>query len=109
MSKIFASLGFLRFSLLLLALLNTVIAFIYQWLMDKDEPATVFDSALALIPPVMAPLFIVVILFDYMMSRIRASDSEGETRAQFRMIARLELMVIVLTALYWIPFLISLG
>jgi hypothetical protein len=60
------------------------------------------------IAPVLAPLFIVVILFDYIMSRVRAADADGELRGLFVSIGRIELAVIGICLLFWVPYFIFL-
>ena len=55
----------------------------------------------------MAPLIIVVLLFDYIMSRVRAADAEGVERDRFARICRIELGMLLLTLLIWVPFFIT--
>ena len=52
----------------------------------------------------MAPLLAVVLLFDYIMSRVRAADATGFEHDRFVRIGRIELAVMVLTLLFWVPF-----
>ncbi len=106
--SLLSSIGFLRGSLLVLALINILIM-----LLAALFPATplidghsFWEILSTLIAPVMAPLLATVILFDYVMSRVRASDAEGELRSRFITISRIELSVIALSLLFWVPFFI---
>ena len=56
--------------------------------------------------PVLAPILVVVILFDYIMSRVRAADADGLLRTRFTRMARIDLLVMVVTLLFWIPYFI---
>ncbi len=75
---------------------------------NLDETASGWEIAAVYIAPVNAPIILVVVLFDYIMSRVRAADSSGETRAGFVLIARLELAMIALYLAYWVPYFVSL-
>jgi len=106
-----AALGFLRLSLFGLAILNLLLPAGY-WLAetfggDITEQSLVSIIA-TLIAPVVAPILVVVILFDYIMSRVRAADEQGELRAHYRAICRIELMLIGLMLACWIPFFVTL-
>ena len=108
----FASLGFLRLSLFMLAIINTLICFIGP-LFLSDASATATDSFWAaivtLVTPVLSLLLLVVIFFDYVMSKVRASDLQDDSRLRFIAISRIELLLIVIMLAYWIPFFMSLG
>ena len=101
-----ADLGFLRLGLLGLAILNTLIAAAYL-VASKGSDGLPGGEIVGVVASVMAPLFLVVIFFDYVMCRVRAADAEGEERRQFRLIGRIELAVIGVTLLYWVPFFYS--
>ena len=104
-----ASLGFLRQALLGTALFNMTLPILHA-LLDDGGTRSLWDIFATIIAPVMAVIFPVVILFDYVMSLVRAADAEGEQRAHFAAVGRIELAVIALTLLFWIPyFLILLG
>ena len=99
------SLGFLRVALLALALINILLM-----LIDVLVPVTTVTEGHSLwwivtnlVAPVLAPLLVVVLLFDYIMSRVRAADAEGELRSRFITISRIELSVIALSLLFWVP------
>jgi hypothetical protein len=104
--NLLSTLGFLRIGLFVLALLN-----ILPPLIDIMLPVTAstdghsFWSVLtSVITPVMAPLLMVVLLFDYLMSRMRAADATGSERASYVTIGRIELAVLGITLLFWVPF-----
>ena len=107
-----ASLGFLRLGLLGLAMLDVILPASYQLavaLVDKSLEQAVWAPIPNIVAPVMAPILIVVILFDYVMSRIRSADAqEGEQRAFYLLTGRIELLCIALMLAYWIPFFVLL-
>ena len=100
------SLGFLRVALLILALLNCLLplmAFLLPFEL-AGEKHSLWSVLINVVAPVNAPLLMVVILFDYIMSRVRAADSEGSERRQYIKIGRIELAVLGITLLIWIPY-----
>ena len=99
------SLGFLRISLLSLGILNSLI---------RPEPGTpIIHEGLAVIPtlvaPAAAPIIIMVILFDALMSKIRASDSSGEESKKFKTIMWIELAVVAFMVMAWLPYYMAIG
>ena len=110
---LYSSLGPLRIGLLLLALLNLLISAIH-WIGNEnfttnlDQTASLWEIAAVYIAPVNAPIILVVVLFDYIMSRVRAADASGEARVTFVKIARIELAMIWLYLIYWVPYFVSL-
>jgi hypothetical protein len=105
-NNLLRSLGFLRIALITLALLNCffpLIAITFPFLLEGDKHS--FWSVLTtIVAPVNAPLLMVVTLFDYIMSRVRAADSEGSERRHYTKIGRIELAVLGITLLVWIPY-----
>lgn len=96
----------MRQVLLGFALLNILLP-ILHWLgptATAGAERSLWEILATLIAPVMAPLLIVVILFDYVMSRVRAADAEGDEQARFAAIARLELAVIAMSLIFWGPY-----
>ena len=110
---LFSTLGPLRIGLLSIALVNLLVSAI-EWLGNDEFTTQLSDNpsfwevSAIYIAPVNAPIILVVVLFDYIMSRVRASDTTGAVQAQFKMIARIELAMIWLYLLYWVPYFISL-
>ena len=106
-----ASLGFLRLSLYGLAVLNMLIPACY-WLVETLTGSVIDQSLVSiiatLVTPVMAPILLVVILFDYIMSRIRVADEKGDLRAYYLLICRIELLLIGIMLAFWIPYFIML-
>ena len=106
-----ASLGFLRLSLYGLAVIDMALPACY-WLLETvtgsaiDQPLVSIIATL--VAPVMAPILLVVILFDYVMSRIRVADEQGDLRAYYLLICRVELLLIGIMLAYWIPYFIML-
>ncbi len=101
------SLGFLRIGLLVLALLNILLALIgmLPLFAAGGEERTIWTAIVTVVAPVMAPILVVGILFDYIMSRVRAADSTGSQRTLYVTIGRIELAVIAVSLLFWVPYL----
>ncbi len=102
---IFQSLGFLRISLLALGVINSFLS---------SKPGTPINhESLAVIPtlvaPAAAPIIIMVILFDVLMSKIRASDSSGEESKKFKTIMWTELAVVAFMVMAWLPYYLAIG
>ncbi len=102
---LFHQLGFLRISLLLLGILDTLIA---------PEPGTYavkhgIEVIPTLVAPAAAPIILMVILFDALMSKIRASDAQGVERKKFRHIMWTELAVVAFMLMGWLPYYLALG
>ena len=100
-----AALGPLRQALLGAALVNLLLPILHA-LLDDGGARSMWDIFATIIAPAMAVIFPVVILFDYVMSRVRAADAEGAVRDHFVVVGRIELAVIGITLLYWIPYLV---
>lgn len=110
---LFSKLGLLRVSLLTIALCNLLIS-AFEWIGNDDftlqlgDDPSLWQIAAIYIAPVNAPIILVVVFFDYLMSRIRAADSSGEEQARFVLISRIELAMIALYFAYWGPYFVSL-
>ena len=107
--RLLPTLGFLRSALLAFALLNLLppLAELLMAPASATGHGGMWAVISGIVAPVMAPLLAVVLLFDYIMSRVRAADAEGAERARFVRIGRIELAVIAITMLFWIPYFIS--
>ena len=106
-----ASLGFLRLSLLVLAITNTLISLIesiFGSQVSSSADHSVWSVYVTIIAPVLGLLFIVVVFFDFVMSRVRASDLQDDTRLRFLAISRIELLIIAFMLAYWVLFFVSL-
>ena len=101
------SLGFLRLALITLAIVNLLIPAVDLLLAPAAE-RSLWSLLAGVITPVMAPLLTVVLLFEYIMSRVRAADAEGEIRAYYQRVCRIELTVMIVTLIFWVPFFIDL-
>lgn len=104
------ALGFLRAAMLGLALINVLLPTVnlFMPLAASGNERNLWSVLATVISPVMAPLFAVGILFDYIMSRVRAADADGALRARFVAIARIDLVVMAVTLLFWVPYFIWL-
>ena len=105
------SLGFLRKGLLGLAIVTMLLP-IVEWLAIQLLGELNEDSILALsaglIAPVMAPMLIVVILLDVIMSKVKAADDPAGSGDLYRMISRVDTTMIIIMLIFWVPFFISL-
>lgn len=100
-----AALGIMRQVLLGLAMINILLPILHALVAPASlGERSLWDVFATLIAPVMAPLFVVVILFDYVMSRVQAADADGDERARFASIARLELIAIAISLIFWGPY-----
>jgi hypothetical protein len=112
--NLLSALGFLRIALLVLALINLLLPLIDVLLPAATSSGahTLWSVLTTIITPVLAPLLGIVILFDYIMSRIRAADAatdvaadvDGALRKRYVTIGRIELTVLGITLLFWVPF-----
>lgn len=107
----FASLGFLRLGLIGLAVVSMLIPMI-EWaaiqLMGELSEGSILTLSAGLIAPVMAPMLIVVILLDVIMAKVRAADDPTGPADIYRMIGRVDTVVIMVMLIFWVPFFISL-
>ncbi|MDH3387188.1 MAG: hypothetical protein OEN02_04715 [Gammaproteobacteria bacterium] len=104
-------LGFLRLGLLGLALVNIALPIIYALINPEtgtDVAYSGWGSIPTLVTPVLAPLLLVVVLFDAIMSRVRVADAQGAERAKYLAIYRIELLSIGIMLAYWVPYFLSL-
>jgi hypothetical protein len=62
-----------------------------------------------LIAPVMAPILVVVLFIDVIMTRILAADETTSLRARYLAINRIELLIIGLMLAFWVPYFLDLG
>lgn len=69
-------------------------------------------TGFALFTSVVAPAFYVIMLFvlplDITMTRVFMGDAKGDQRARYRFIIRLEVVLMVLMLLAWMPFIVKL-
>ena len=96
-------LGALRIALIAIALVFAFLA---------PEPGTAvnlngWQVISTLVAPAMAPLAFMVLMFDFMMCRIRMSDEE--MRNKFRTIGYIELAAAIFLLLKWLPFFSAIG
>lgn len=101
--EILRQLGALRFLLILAAIFIAALS---------PEPGTVatrsgWEMIPTLVAPAMAPLVFMVLLFDFMMCRIRMND--GQDYKKFQMISYVELVAAILFLLIWLPFFLAIG
>lgn len=95
--------GALRISLITIAIVLAVLA---------PEPGTAaarsgWEMIPTLIAPAMAPLVFMVLMFDFMMSRVRMTDEL--VRKKFRIISYVELATAFILLLIWLPFFLAIG
>ena len=104
------TLGALRVGLLLFAASDILVPLV-DGLARHGSPWPTGGHAptYVLIASAMAPILFVVLLFDFIMSRVRAADAGAAGSARFRAIGRVELIAMAVLLAYWMPVLASLG
>lgn len=104
MRMFFAKLGALRGMLVIILVLLII--------MGPFAGGDVKITGFALFTSVVAPAFYVIMLFviplDMIMTRVFMGEAEGEQRARYRFIIRVELALMALMLLAWMPFIIKL-
>ena len=103
--NLFKSLGFLRLSLLSLGIINVFLS---------PKPGTFaaregIEVIPTLIAPAAAPILLMVILFDALMSKVRASDAQGEESRKYKHIMYTELAVVAFMIIGWLPYFLAIG
>lgn len=108
----FASLGTLRLGLIGLAIVSMLLPMVgwvaIQLAGELPEGSLLALSA-GLIAPVMAPILIVVMLLDVIMAKVRAADDPTGSGDLYRMVSRVDTIVIIVMLIFWVPFFISLA
>ena len=61
-----------------------------------------------MIVPVMAPMLIVIMLLDVIMAKVRAADDQTSSGDLYRMISRVDIILIIVMLAFWVPFFVSL-
>ena len=106
-----ASFGFLRLGLIGLAIVSMLIPMV-EWMAIQLNEEPLEDSLLSLsaglIAPVMAPILIVVMLLDVIMAKVRAADDHTSSGDLYRMVSRVDTILIIVMLIFWVPFFISL-
>lgn len=102
---LFRSLGFLRLALIALAIINILLC---------PAPGTTaahegLEIISTLVAPAAAPILLMVLLFDALMSKIRAGDTNDEERIKFTRIMFIELATVIILVIAWFPYFIALG
>ena len=107
----FASFGFLRLGLIALAIASMLIPMV-EWvaiqLMGELLEGSLLSLSAGLIAPVLAPMLIVVILLDAIMAKVRAADNPTSSGELYRMVSRVDTIVIIVMLIFWVPFFVSL-
>ena len=103
----FASLGLLRQGLIVLAFVTMLLPII-EWLIiqlsGELSEHSLFALSAGLIAPVMAPIILVVLLLDIIMSKVKAADDPENAGELYKMVTRVDTGLIFLMLLFWIPF-----
>ena len=105
------SFGFLRLGLFALAIVSMLIpatAWVIVNFTGELPEHSLFALSARLIAPVMAPMLIVLILLDIIMSRVKAADAPDQTGDIYRLISRIEVLLIIVMLIFWIPYFIFL-
>jgi len=76
----------------------------WLWVHSADAERNLWEIFATMVTPVMAPLFVVLLLIDFVMSQVHAADAGVEKRAIHIRIGRLDLAIMAITLLFWIPY-----
>jgi hypothetical protein len=105
------SFGLLRQGLIGIAIASMLLP-MAEWVLvlfaGELSERSILSISAGLIIPVMAPILIVVLLLDMIMSRVRAADDPGSSGDLHRAISRFQTTLIVIMLVFWIPFFMSL-
>jgi len=63
----------------------------------------------SLVAPALAPIVLMGLLLDLLMTRVWLSELEGQARRAMRSVAWLDLALVIALCLAWLPFFMSLG
>ncbi|MFO7640841.1 MAG: hypothetical protein R6X17_06130 [Candidatus Competibacteraceae bacterium] len=61
-----------------------------------------------LLAPVLAPLAVMVLFLDALMSRVMIADTEGDARTHYRRVMWTDLAVAAVTVGFWVPYFMGL-
>lgn len=95
--------GILRILLVLMA----IIVIILRPAPGSDAARSGLEMIPTLVAPAMTPLVFMVLMFDFMMCRIRMSDEL--VRNKFRTIGYIELAIALLLLIIWLPYFLAIG
>lgn len=97
-------LGVLRW----LLLIGVVITFVLAPAAGTSGSYTGWALVPSVLIPVIAPLLLMLLLLDALMSRVFMTDTHGDARRRLRMIVTLNLIVAAALVIYWIPYYLAL-
>lgn len=105
------SFGFLRQGLVAMAIASMLLPMV-EWvvvqLVGELAERSILSLSAGLIAPVMAPILMVVLLLDVIMSKVRAADDPESSGDLYRAISRFQTVLIVIMLVFWVPFFMSL-
>ena len=104
MYALIKDLGILRILLIIIALLTAFLSPSPGTAVNLNSWQNVIRT---LVAPAMAPLVFMVLMFEFMMCRIRMSDEI--VRSKFQMIGYIELAVALFLFITWLPFFLAIG
>ena len=104
---IISVLGPMRVGLLAITVFLTLLSGI-DWLLFRPPGSgsgeNLWDLSSGLIAPTLAPMVLVVILFDWIMSKFRGSDVEDPAAPRYRRLQRIAGIALLLGLVFWIPY-----
>ena len=107
----FLSFGLLRQGLVGMAIASMLLPMV-EWVLvqlaGELTERSILSISAGLIAPVMAPILMVVLLLDMIMSKVRAADDPGSSGDLHRAISRFQTILIAIMLMFWIPFFLSL-
>ena len=104
---ILSILGPMRISLLMFSVLLVLVSGL-DWLLFRPPGSgsgeNLWDLTSGMIAPTLAPMVLVLILFDWIMSRFRGSDEEDPDAPQFQRLQRVAGTALLLNLAFWVPY-----
>ena len=107
----FALLGPMRLGLFAFAVIATLLSGI-DWVLFRPPGSgsgeNLWDLASGMIAPTLAPMILVLILFDWIMSKFRGSDDEDPAAPRFRRLQRIAGIALLLSLAFWVPYFVAM-
>ena len=97
----------MRVGLLIIAVILTLMSGL-DWLLFRPPGSgsgeNLWDLSSGMIAPTLAPMVLMLILFDWIMSKFRSSDDEDPAAPRFQRLQRIAGIALLLGLAFWIPY-----
>lgn len=107
--SLYSLLGFLRFNLISFSYALTLIHIFDRIFFNTASAGidSVWGIIVLIIVQIATPLFIIVLFLDFLMSKLRASDAEGQEKLNYQKIVKIERWSLWILFAYWVLFFYS--